>query len=158
MAGLIYDHAAADFFLTVSREWQGLQVVAANKRRVEGIERVNSYLKAGALLIPAVRPRGVGWWEKAEIEKLHEELRTVRSPDGGRTKGGSTDDLTDCLRYLCMKVDLDLALVDAPGTKTGRPKLVRRGRHVWEEGEDDAAGVDREVVYWDSLQDAWGRV
>ena len=132
--GVIYDHAAKDFYLTFTRECQHTAILGAKKERVAGIERVNSYLHAGAIQIPQTHPFGLIWWDKEEVKKLEDEFRTVVVVEGNK-KSGSLDDLTDALRYLCMHLDIDLELVKSTPEAAKGDKLLKHGRHEFYESE-----------------------
>ena len=123
--------------------------MGAKKGRVEGIERVNSYLEAKAIQIPQTRPFGVPWWEKTEVKKLEDEFRTVVVIEGSK-KGGMIDDLTDALRYLCMTIDINLELVRRETVHPTRGKLLTVGRHKFYENELNPA-VHPEQLYWQGL-------
>ena len=146
---LIYDYAARDFFLTASRELEGVELIEANKKRDLGFERVNSYLEAGALLMPESRPGGITWWEKSGMEKLHEELFTVLQVEGTGKKTGMVDDLTDCLRYACMTIDVNLSLLAREGKQRAKKrKILTVGRHQFFEDELEQGENDDEMEFW----------
>ena len=156
VTGLIYDYAAADFYITAKRELnkQGIPVIPAKKKKVEGLELVNSYLKAGALKIPSTRPEGVQWWEEQEIEKLHTEMATVVREVPGMKKVYVPNDLTDALRYGCMHISLDLNIVAKVGERPKEqweltpPKKI--GRHLYYP-DDFKKGKElpsEEIQYW----------
>ena len=150
---LIYDAAAKDFFLTARDELrdEGIELIPAKKDRVAGFERVNSYLEANAIQIPEYKPDGLGWWDKGHIEKLHDEFRTVIQPHGQK-KSGVIDDLTDCVRYGCMSIHLELELVRRrTGLIVPRRKLLRHGRHEYFADEFSSDVVSNELKYWTSL-------
>ena len=146
---LIYDYAARDFFLVASRELKNIEIVEANKKRDLGFERVNSYLEAGALRLPDVAPQGVHWWQKSGMEKLHEELFTVLQVEGTGKKTGMIDDLTDCLRYACMTIDVNLSLLSLENKeKRENRKLLTSGRHKFFAEELEGDGEDDEIDFW----------
>ena len=149
LSALLYDGAAADFKLTANQDFPELQTIAANKKRHDGFARVNSYLEAGVIEIPKTRPVGLSWWEVSEIEKLHEELRTVaRVPDTGNKRPDLIDDLSDCLRYASMHIHIPVELVKAEkNDKPARYKLVRQGRFLVFEDEIKEGGLGTEAEY-----------
>ena len=157
---LIYDHSAADFRLTCERDRSTLQLLSANKGRKEGFERVNSYLEAGVLKIPQNRPDGVTWWEKEQIEKLHDELVTVvKVPETGGKRPNITDDLTDCLRYVSLHIHIPVEMgKDGGAVGNARYKLVKVGREKFfaHELEQDIGAVSDEYQKWLNVYDSYG--
>lgn len=168
LEALIYDHASRDFRLTAEdyfrQKGRPISIVEAKKDRTTGFERVNSYLQAGALVVPDTAPSGCDWFDGTQVQRLHDEFKTVLRQEVGKKSHGFTDDLTDCLRYACMAIDLRLDLVERAGLKPGGGgrgyKTV--GRHkIWlKELETREMEDDDEIAFWNrsmDLADPFGR-
>ena len=154
---LIYDGASRDFFLTARAEVGDTQILPADKRREDGIERVNSYFEAEAFRIPLTRPMGVPWYSAEMVERLRDELRTVVKIEGTGKKEGMIDDLTDCLRYICMHLHLALDLttpIKGEQNKKGtRSNLVKigRGEYYSDELVQKKSTATKEIDYWNGV-------
>ena len=142
---LIYDHAAADFRMTAEKMLPGIEILGANKDRHFGFSTTNAYLTEGMIKIHMKKSGSVHWFDSREMEKLHQELQYVQSGsylDTGRnrridTKKGASfpDDLTDCLRYGCAYIRLDIGAVQVKSSEARPPLLVKQGR--WEYFSDE---------------------
>lgn len=157
---LIYDGAAGDFKLTCHEDRPNLYLIAAKKGRKEGFERVNSYLEAGVIEIPKKCPHGVPWWEESQIEKLHVELATVvKVPETGDKRPAITDDLTDCLRYACMHINIPIEKT-TPRGRNNKPavKMIRRGRSLYYPEElENPITVAQEALFWEDQFNGFGQ-
>ena len=155
VSAIVYDSAARDFFLTARGEVDDTQLIPADKRREDGIERVNSYLEAEAFRIPLAKPFGVKWYSEENIGRLRDEFRTVVKLEGTGKKNLMIDDLTDCLRYAFMHLHLSLDLTKPISERETeqRHKMVRigRGSYYADELESKASNSEKELRYWNGL-------
>ena len=157
LQAIIYDNAAADFKLDVIDALPTIPLIGAEKKRDLGFGRVNTYLDVSAIKIPEKRPMGLPFWDREELGKLHEELRLTRRVENlsGQKVGHQVDDLTDCLRYACMHIDLPLDILHRRAAEERRRK---RNRVITElprgHAFDAKAYILRQHKY-DAGQDYW---
>lgn len=164
LEALVYDHASRDFRLTAEdyfrQKGRAVSIVEAKKDRTTGFERVNSYLQAGALVVPDTAPNGCVWFDPSGVQRLHDEFRTVLRQEVGKKSHGFRDDLTDCLRYACMHIEIKVDMVERAGIEPsgGVKGYYMRGRHkIWlDEVEHRDIADDGEIARWNRAMEQGG--